>query len=1050
MLELTRSETWSFVTNSKKETLFASIAAVLALLLKTVSSCVELRGIGTSLCRLLLLDDQLKLIDRGLSAQKNKAYLICPCIQLLTELASFDGGSLAKRLYRSKDVTFKRLDLFLTLRPDAKGTESSSLKRPSIRGNALRFLLANLRLQDHVVKTEILANGRVLRSVFEDIKEDDPSTIREVLNIIDADILQDDKIPRRIKTRLFDDRTLGFIATLYNYEQDGTVAGDKDVDQDQTNVPALAHTFLLSICTSSRYGILVEQYGSPSGSKGESIYDPRDRDHQTNYTEFERLPVHKAVRNDTLASFLQTLRPYASQLQRQLVLAIFEAAPELIPDYFQRKKSFSFDPKLTATWIGLAAFLLSTIQLPLRQEQLNLGKSELFPSPITVIVESILPIQLSSKTLSRCLNQSPAVIKLLTIKILSAAFNKLARTLDLLQSSNQAIRGDSGKSGEVTTSAVIEEFSQRCPDMSPLITVFRSCTTNDDLLREASARLLSQYYQHLPSIALEQKFDVSAALSTGLDVTTIDADMPKGAGLESLVLWHLLNVARCSPDIRWWQKADHASLSLFGRSLRLCAARRAGSIDHSLESILQSVLVGAFSLGTDHGGRLLAGLLESLTTTEDWQPSGALFEFLDDCLIRVSKWAVKYHQDLLAELATIHQNITENSNYLGGEIVMALTEQWHFMQASAPTPDLKNICRWLSRFLLILERQGLDTGLICHLRHRIRELITDDQYHHLLEEKSKDNVEEKSGKGLAKAATHVSASLETRAANDAGEAKTSTVVWKPPAPPPPENEDHPGLGRWKRMDIEEAISGGAIEELMLCLCSRHGDIRKQALIELGSWMKKLDTSQYSEREPCYLLVGELIETAKEIIADTALPCFAGVIAAKFCQIVSSPLHYLYAKVNRFLNKGPVWRIERLPSYWVDQILMHSPTNEDAHYKEMGWLLDLLVEGLQTKADMELYRRCHILERLLSLLTSPLLQPWYQGKVLALLYRCTDVDGSTTLITRYSLLSWVPCRTSLGEATTIQAVALDRLADQCRVTSDKDRICEWSGGRIVTT
>lgn len=39
----------------------------------------------------------------------------------------------------------------------------------------------------------------------------------------------------------------------------------------------------------------------------------------------------------------------------------------------------------------------------------------------------------------------------------------------------------------------------------------------------------------------------------------------------------------------------------------------------------------------------------------------------------------------------------------------------------------------------------------------------------------------------------------------------------------------------------------------------------------------------------------------------------------------------------------------MPSYWVDQILMHLPTNDDAHYKEIGWLLDLLIEGLRTEA-----------------------------------------------------------------------------------------------------
>lgn len=92
-----------------------------------------------------------------------------------------------------------------------------------------------------------------------------------------------------------------------------------------------------------------------------------------------------------------------------------------------------------------------------------------------------------------------------------------------------------------------------------------------------------------------------------------------------------------------------------------------------------------------------------------------------------------------------------------------------------------------------------------------------------------------------------------------------------------------------------------------------------------------------------------METAASRIANDALPHFAGVGAAEFCLILSNPLHNLYAKVNRFLNKGPAWQVEKMPSYWVDQILMHVPTNDDAHYKEMEWLLDLLIEGLRTDA-----------------------------------------------------------------------------------------------------
>lgn len=71
------------------------------------------------------------------------------------------------------------------------------------------------------------------------------------------------------------------------------------------------------------------------------------------------------------------------------------------------------------------------------------------------------------------------------------------------------------------------------------------------------------------------------------------------------------------------------------------------------------------------------------------------------------------------------------------------------------------------------------------------------------------------------------------------------------------------------------------------------------------------------------------------------------IAAESCLVLADPLHMLYAKVNKFLNRGPTWNVEKLPSYWVEHVLMRLPTNDDEYYKEVSWLLDQLIDGLRT-------------------------------------------------------------------------------------------------------
>ncbi len=58
---------------------------------------------------------------------------------------------------------------------------------------------------------------------------------------------------------------------------------------------------------------------------------------------------------------------------------------------------------------------------------------------------------------------------------------------------------------------------------------------------------------------------------------------------------------------------------------------------------------------------------------------------------------------------------------------------------------------------------------------------------------------------------------------------------------------------------------------------------------------------------------------------------------------------MYAKVSKFLNRGPEWNVAKLPSYWVDKVLMNPPTDDDGHYQEAEWLLDGLIDGLRTSA-----------------------------------------------------------------------------------------------------
>ena len=100
--------------------------------------------------------------------------------------------------------------------------------------------------------------------------------------------------------------------------------------------------------------------------------------------------------------------------------------------------------------------------------------------------------------------------------------------------------------------------------------------------------------------------------------------------------------------------------------------------------------------------------------------------------------------------------------------------------------------------------------------------------------------------------------------------------------------------------------------------------------------------------------------------------------------------------------------------------------------------------------MNLYRKCHIFERLLSFSASPSLpEPCFQ-KILDLLFRCTYVEGSSTLITRCGLMSWISSHLRSHATKDMMRERLRMLASSAYETSDDEWIDEWASGTIACT
>ncbi|MCJ1435584.1 hypothetical protein MMC27_004958 [Xylographa pallens] len=1026
-------QTWSFAAQTNHDGLLSAVPAVLALLLKTISTSIDFRECGVQLCHALLQKEQIRLFDRGLTANKSKERLISPCLRLLNEITSFDGGSSARKVYQQRDVTFKRLDIFLSIGNQPLSSMKGDKMKTSVRSIALQYVLSNLRFQDQGTKGDILSQPKLIRAIFHSISEDPREMIFNVLDSLKKSVILDSSLKRKYKSMLLSEWTLSQIVHLYDY-QEAVRTEDGNV-----SVAEVAHGFLLFVCTTIDCGVLVEQNDwYPPGT--EISTKARDSDHplldieksDTRDKYSSRVPV----RNTTLAAFMQGLRPWANSYHKTLALAILNTAPELVADYFFKKKTFSFEPKLSATWIGYSAFLFSSVQLPLPNTQYE------WPPPVSIVLESILPQPLNQKILTRCINQRAEIASFFAVRLLIVAFQKFEKLLSLWTARREERWTKAGLH-------LLAGFCQRCPELKHVIAASRSISEDHTMLREALLRLIAMYYKITPQLALNEKFDISSMLVYALEQTRQTQKGTLDHSMHFLELDHLLEIARRSPEMSWWHKPESIRLSPFTTVLRLHITRT-GTKGDTIRSLLRSLIREHSILQHETLILSLNALVVSLRELEDWKASDALYSFLDNCILRLVRKPVHY----LGELEKITKTVSagtvgQNTKSSISLLFVVIMEQWSFLSEACSKAEFANATEWLTRYFEYSAYIGENVTMLRTIKSWVSGFSSIDSHEYDPEGAGCKFFPTALPKGIQQSLKEDDTCIPkddktgSHVSDQAPVAKSEVVLLH--LKPPDEPEDHSGLGRWTNKPVLDALEDGAVGDLVLCLSSKYEEIRKQALISIRVLASKLEASGYLEWQQLHLLLEEVMESAKYIIATKQFPSVAGVIATRAVMVLNDPLHFMYPKVNKFLNKSPSWDVAKLPSYWVDKVFLHPPADDDTHQREVQWVVDTLIGGLRTAQDMELYRRCNIFERFLSFAASPTLTSNMLEKILHLFYRCSFVEGSSTLITRCGLLSWLQARLTYGGP---HQALMEVLAQRVYETCDKNRISEWSDGYIA--
>jgi nucleolar pre-ribosomal-associated protein 1 len=539
---------WSSAVEKNDESILSSLPHLISVLLEIFSKRLDFRDVGLSLCKCLLLKNQLRLLDRGLTATKTKEHLITPCLQLLTEVVSFDGGEFASLVYSQRDTTFKRLEVFLEHRGLGTGSQVDWRQKPTLRYTAQRYLMANLKFQGASAKADIIAQGKILRACLQTLKFDRPEVIREVLVSLEYDIIKASTLTKSIQGRLFNSSNLSSLANLYALQEAVNEVSSGRTIREQVD------GLLRLVCTQQENGILLPQNGwyPPRGGLDQSLAvaaDPNEID-LTRRLQFSSIQTGKLpVKNGILSTFILTLKPERDKLQAALLRDIFGAAPELVADYFSRKNSFIAEPKDIPQWLGQSAFIFSVIQLPVPAYcGLKDGFGSL-PPPSSTAIESILPRPLDRPNTTRSLNLNHEVITLFAVRAVTVAFQKLAKVLEIYHAS--PINPESWKQA---SSDLVSVFSRRCPQAKDVISAFQRTPKSDEQLRASIVELLRNYYQTLPHLMLLEKFDISLTLVDAIKRVEDDAEDQSRKASRFAELENLLKIAQLSPDTKWWHK----------------------------------------------------------------------------------------------------------------------------------------------------------------------------------------------------------------------------------------------------------------------------------------------------------------------------------------------------------------------------------------------------------------------------------------------------------------------------------------------------------------
>lgn len=223
--------------------------------------------------------------------------------------------------------------------------------------------------------------------------------------------------------------------------------------------------------------------------------------------------------------------------------------------------------------------------------------------------------------------------------------------------------------------------------------------------------------------------------------------------------------------------------------------------------------------------RSFHALLESLEEVKEHDLLTQL-EFFDNCVTRLVKKPV-YYMDLT-------QYFMDDSQNRLSLLMSTISEQWSFVVKAGDSERELSISAWIAKLIGLLSAVGEDEVALSKIRDAMCDSTSNKKSKYILE-KTRKTAPKESGNGNDGPNTH-DRELPT---NARGKRDPNANLSEQFGILPVEGTSHPVLNRWEKEDLGVSIEEGHIGNLILCLCSEHEEIRRQASTGLSRFMKKL-------------------------------------------------------------------------------------------------------------------------------------------------------------------------------------------------------------------